>query len=66
MVVADGVDLLYKEAKQSNVALVSHGMLNMFIEKYLKKLGYKRTGKVKNGFFSIITLEFDTESDIKN
>jgi broad specificity phosphatase PhoE len=62
----NAANFLYKEAKQTNVALVSHGMLNMFIEKHLKKLGYKRASKVKNGFFSIITLEFDTESDIKH
>jgi broad specificity phosphatase PhoE len=62
----NAANFLYKEAKQANVALVSHGMLNMFIEKHLKKLGYKRASKVKNGFFSIITLEFDTNSDIKN
>jgi broad specificity phosphatase PhoE len=57
---------LHKEAKQTNVALVSHGMLNLFIEKYLKKLGYNRAYKVKNGFFSITTLECDTNSNFKN
>ena len=62
----DAGEFLYKEAKKTNIALVSHGMLNMFIEKHLKKLGYKRASKVKNGFFSIITLECDTNNYFKN
>ena len=53
----NNADFLYEESKKANVVLVSHGMLNMFIEKYLKKLGYKRVSKIKNGFFSIIQLE---------
>jgi broad specificity phosphatase PhoE len=57
----DASNFLYKQAKQANIALVSHGMLNIFIEKNLKKLGYKRASKVKNSFLTVITLECDAK-----
>lgn len=47
---------LYEKSQDASVALVSHGMLNHFIEKYLATKGYHRTRKVQNGFFSITTL----------
>lgn len=50
-------NLLYKEAYDSSVALVSHGLLNFFIEKNLKKQNYRRIYKVRNGCFSITRLE---------
>ena len=62
----DAGDFLYEESKKSNIALVSHGMLNMFIEKRLKKLGYTRASKEKNGFFSIVTLEYNANNYFKH
>lgn len=47
--------------KKGNAILVAHGMLNMFIEKNLEKKGYRRISKVRNGFFTIITLELADE-----
>ena len=52
-------EFIYEKAQDSSVALVAHGMLNLFIEKDLKNKGYKRVSKVRNGFFSITTLTRD-------
>jgi len=49
-------EFLYEKSKEGNIVLVAHGMLNMFVEFYLKKKGYKRIDKVKNGFFTIVKL----------
>lgn len=53
----NAAQLIITKAEKGNIALVAHGMLNMFIEKNLQKQGYKRISKVKNGFFTIITLD---------
>jgi broad specificity phosphatase PhoE len=39
------------------VVLVSHGLLNAFIERYLKTKGYTRVEKMKNTCFSITYLQ---------
>lgn len=47
---------LKEKEKNSAVVLVSHGLINVFIEKYLQKYGYVREYKKTNGNFSIIKL----------
>ena len=53
-------ELLHEKAKDSHVALVSHDLLNFFIERELKTKAYRRISKVKNGFFSITKLDLDS------
>lgn len=51
-------DIIDKKAQEElSVVLVAHGMLNIFIERYLKSKGYLRVCKIKNGFFAITKLE---------
>ena len=57
----NGADLLIKRSQRKSIALVSHGLLNYFIEKNLKKSGYKRAEKIGLGCFSITTLQFDKQ-----
>ena len=51
--------LLIKRVQRKSIALVSHGLLNYFIEKNLKKSGYKRTEKIEFGCFSITKLQLN-------
>lgn len=51
------VKLLTTEAATSNVALVAHGLLHLFIEKRLKKMGWRRTHSFSSGCFSIKVLQ---------
>ena len=48
--------LIDTHKKYSNIVLVSHGLINMFIEKNLIRYGYKRKYKIRNGNFTIIKL----------
>ena len=57
----NGADLLIKRSQRKSIALVSHGLLNYFIEKNLKKSGYKRAEKIGLGCFSITKLQFDKQ-----
>jgi broad specificity phosphatase PhoE len=52
----NAAEFLYEKSKSSEVALVAHDLLNLFIERHLKSKGYRRISKVKNGFFSITKL----------
>ena len=57
----NGADLLIKRSQRKSIALVSHGLLNYFIEKNLKKSGYKRAEKIELGCFSITKLQLDKQ-----
>ena len=51
------VKLLTTEAAKSDVALVAHGLLHLFIEKRLKKMGWQRLHSFSSGCFSIKVLQ---------
>ncbi len=53
----DCATILATEAQNCLVVLVAHGLFNMYVEKYLCTMGYKRTDKIKNGCFAITKLE---------
>lgn len=48
---------LLEKAQNQPVALVAHQALNFFIERSLKKQGYKQVSKMKNNCFTVIHLE---------
>ncbi|MCP5374534.1 MAG: hypothetical protein H6910_03370 [Rickettsiaceae bacterium] len=49
--------LLTREAATTDVALVAHGLLHLFIEKRLKKMGWRRTHAFSSGCFSTKVLQ---------
>lgn len=51
------VEFLIVEAMTTDVALVTHGLLLLFIEKRLKKMGWRRTRSFSSGCFSINVLQ---------
>jgi broad specificity phosphatase PhoE len=50
-------EILHQKAQNGKVVLVSHGLLNIFIEKHLITKHYARVNKMKNNCFTIIHLE---------
>jgi broad specificity phosphatase PhoE len=53
------VKLLTRKAVTTDVALVAHGLLNLFIEKRLNKMGWRKIHAFSSGCFAIKVLQND-------